>query len=219
MSSSMPVFASNDDEYLQAYEQHHQFKHLPKFTPMNAFESYFISRYTDIHLLHHLILLAQNATSITLSSTKGYPIETSSILQFELIGKQRSVLVFLETSYLPRQQASLRFWLLRSFVCKVFQSNKTIYVWGNHVEILRPFVHFNLFNRDQLDLPTFVNVEEAYGELNSCHLQSAIADLCNQFLDISHVFNRFSQGFDCIINECLAVTRIASILDKNFKFN
>jgi hypothetical protein len=135
-----------------------------------------------------------------------------------MINKKQSVVVLIETCHLPTRQDSLQFWLIKSLIKTVFSSKNTIYVWGNGIHRLSPYLQYGLFNEEHLQQSHFVDIEKEYREFdfklfhryrlgsNQWSLQEVIADLCNQFLDIQETMN---------INQCLAVTKVAYIMDKN----
>lgn len=224
-------------------ERHEQLKSLDRFVPINTFRYYFITKHSTTKLLHHLIYLAQNTQYFTLSTTTDCQTHSPSILQIEIIDKHESLIVLIETNYLPQDPTSLKYWLIRSLVRTVFKQNNMVYVWGNVWNRLQPFSGLHLFYREDMDQPQFINIQEEYRAFdyrlnlryrNGNHpwsLQMAIANICNQYLDQRQTFNDYNQCFhrpvdsihptaqqpliDYLVNQCLAVTRIAYILDRS----
>jgi hypothetical protein len=221
--------------------QNLKFSHLPAFTPINNYKVYFINRSTDTNVLHDLIQLAQR--------TKYYSVDTEgdyipkcrnkpSLIQFEFIHPQESIILLIEVCQLPLQhQQALNLWLIRAIFKYIFQPQNVIYSWGNARKELTHFIIYHLFNRDALYKPKLINVQDKFKEwhynkygfyktgVHLWGLQPAIADEFNQFLNKNETLNIWSRGLyrpdnkmynhkmismiNYAIDDCLAVTKLA----------
>ena len=217
------------------------FLHLPPFTPINSPAVYIINRSTDTYLLHELLHFAQNTKYFSLDTESDFLTMNPSLIQIEMIVQRESVVILVEVCHLPLDRDSLSFWLIRSLLKFILKPTNIIYVWGNGEEELSRFVRYGLFTSDTREALKMVNLQskfkdwyqESYGfsmvGRSKWGLQAAIAAQLGEFLDNSERLNTWSRSrrrtdpywrkiqsmIFCAVNDCLAVTKLAQIMNKD----
>ncbi len=92
------------------------------FTPMNNYEVFLINKSANIDLLHYLIQLTQNTTYFSFDTELDLFTSRPALIQIEFIHKHFSIIILVETCYLPsRKRSSLSVWLIRSVFKSIFQ--------------------------------------------------------------------------------------------------
>jgi len=131
------------------------------------FQCHLISKYTTHPLLHDLIRLIQQSQYVLLNTIDDQHQNTPAIIQLGIIGERKTTMILVQLQHLPRNQKSLRFWLIRSLVRAMFKNDKTIYVWGDGKQQLTSYIETNVFDLDDLDQPTFINLRSASPQIQS----------------------------------------------------
>jgi hypothetical protein len=228
---------------LKQQRRHEQLSMLPKFKPLNQYEVHIINRWTDTHLLHDIIHIAQNTTHFTVDTDSDMWTNKPALIQIELIRDVTSIVILVEVCHLPSHRQSLMFWLIRSLLKFILQPNKVIYAWGDGMDELLQFVDSGLFTSEQLEQLHMIHVQdefkqwhqEQYGNTarvgDKWGLKAAISDQFNELLDKRETLNRWSRGLDrsstdrdydkiqrmihYAANDCLAVTKLPKTINSN----
>ncbi|CAF3329348.1 unnamed protein product [Rotaria socialis] len=232
-------------EILKIKHRNNQFRVLPSFTPLNKYTCYLIHRSTPQDLLHDLICLAQKCKLFTINTefdlydnnNNNHDHHRPALIQIEFIDEYLSTVILIEVCHLPSNRTSLMFWLIRSIFKFIFQETKTIYVWGNHIDRLSPFIDYDLFTMDDLMKLHCINIQDIFKNWHSRKfgytqpnanlwaLQLAIVNTYHEFFDKSQTINRWSRTLvrynhnqinskiSAMINyacyQCLAITKLA----------
>ncbi|UJR34546.1 hypothetical protein I4U23_027323 [Adineta vaga] len=117
---------------------------LPAFTPLNDWRVHCVSQTTDPSLLHYLIELARKTVKYTIDTEHDYYTYEPALIQIEFICRQ-SIILLIETCHLP-QASTVTFWLIKSLLKIIFNPSNIIYSWGDAVNELSRFIHYNLFS-------------------------------------------------------------------------
>jgi hypothetical protein len=210
----------------------------PAFTSLNAPEVHVVNRWTDRQVLHDLCNKAQVTCYYSIDTESDLFSQRPALIQIEMIDEHRSVVALVEVCHLPwNNPTSTTLWLIRSFIQLVLRSVNTLYAWGNGKDELRPFVSTGLFTNAMVDQCNLVNIQEKYkqwyGQTHTSDptgkqrwgLQAAVAASFDEFLDKSETLNQWSRGLDrsprtlkrqgmidYAVNDCLAVTKLASLM-------
>lgn len=207
---------------------------------MTHFQMVLINRTTNSDELHDVIRLAQKAQYFSADTEGDIITNRSSLIQFELINKETSTIILIETHHLPMEKQSLTFWLIRAILKFILLPSKTIYSWGDAYDELFKFLDCGLFTQEQLRQPCLIDLQEEFKHWHfhqhgyyerkpheKWGLQPAIHNTFGEFLDKSQRLNRWSRGLYCnphnpkvrsmiiyAMNDCLAVTKLAFKMGK-----
>ncbi|UJR12992.1 hypothetical protein I4U23_000018 [Adineta vaga] len=170
---------------------------LPAFTPLNGWRVYCINQTTDPSLLHYLIELARKTVKYTIDTEHDYYTHEAALIQIEFIRRQ-SVILLIETCHLP-QASTVTFWLIKSLFKIIFNPSNAIYSWGDAVNELSRFTHYNLFSCSSLY------------QMNNIDIQSGFKICTNQIRQkICNELIRYAA------NDCLAVTKLQMLVGFNY---
>ncbi|MGL4663020.1 MAG: hypothetical protein ACRCV7_05015 [Culicoidibacterales bacterium] len=140
-----------------------QFRVLPKFMPFNHYRYYVINESIDIDLLHDIVRLAQKSQLFTLNTQLNVCHWNRPIcIAIEMIDTNLSTILLVQVNELPRNRSSLRFWLTRAIFKSIFEERKTIYVWGNIIYKLSPFLKYGLFTIETIETPRSVDIQKKF---------------------------------------------------------
>ncbi|UJR18761.1 hypothetical protein I4U23_005667 [Adineta vaga] len=133
---------------------------LPSFVPLNSWRVHRINRKTDPSVLHYLIELARNTTKYTIDTEHDYYVKEAALIQIEFIRKH-SVILLIETCHLP-EPSTLTLWLIKSLLGVIFNSSHVILSWGNIIQELRRFMHYDLISWPVLHAISNIDVQHAF---------------------------------------------------------
>jgi hypothetical protein len=193
----------------------------PPFSPLSHHRQ-FVNRKTNKQTLQQLINAAKISEVILLdteSVTVYHRPNRPGLIQLQLIPNESTpIVVIIEVHHLPPQHSN-EFILMQEFFRIVLNSDKTIYTWGKINELI-PFTRFNLFDANQIKLPTEEDLQSLFKQYwQACHkhksttdcicedclgkepnqpwkLLDAVAYQLHEWLDKRHTCSSFNIGLD-----------------------
>ena len=214
----------------------------PQFTPLHPHAVHIVNRFTNTHLLHDLIQIAQRTEHFSIDTESDMYTNRPALIQIECIGQHRSTVILVEMRHLPADEKGLVFWLIRSLLKFVLEPRKTIYSWSDARRELTRFTSCGLFSADTIQQLHCVDVQHKFKQWHDSlgmvdplrrpqwALQAAIAFAFDQFLDKSETMNTWSRGLQqrstatdrdqqkvqsmirYAVNDCLAVTKLVDLI-------
>lgn len=206
----------------------------PPFTSVNDYDIYIVNQSTETNTLHELIRSAKSSQYFSIDTESDLYTNRPALIQIELIDPNLSTVILIETCHLPLDKTSLKFWLIRSILKFILESNKTIFCWGSPLDELKKFLVYQLYTEEALGQPTMIDIQKEFKlwhfeqvgffETGShpWGLQNAIHKMYNEFLNKKERLNTWSQGLyrqryhpkiqsmiQYATNDCLAVTKVA----------
>ncbi|CAF1529444.1 unnamed protein product [Adineta ricciae] len=130
---------------------------LSPFVPLNDWQAYRINRTTAPSLLHDLIQLARRTTRYTIDTEHDYYTHEAALIQIEFI-RRRSVVLLIEMCHLP-PTSTVTFWLIKSLLAVILSPSNFIYSWGNGIDELGQFVHYDLFSSSTIRRSNNIDVQ------------------------------------------------------------
>ncbi|CAF0923156.1 unnamed protein product [Adineta steineri] len=122
----------------------------PPFTPA-PYLIYHVNRTISDAILTQIITAANTTTFFcfdTESVIVHYQPNKPTLIQIEaILPRNYSIVIIIECCYLPSRD-TFSFSLIKKLMTTIFNSNNTIYVWGEADELL-PFKSYNLFDDKQ----------------------------------------------------------------------
>ena len=208
--------------------EHDLASRYPPFQPLNH-KQIFINYRTTEETLFHLIEATNNSNLFTLDTESicvyKQPNKPALIQLQIMLSNLFSYVILIEVCHLPRTYEPT-FQLIQQLFNYLFDSNKTIYMWGS-INELKHFLDFGLFSSDQIYLSNNINLQDYFkcywnehhphqsslpstDNLSECicemclgiqpnnpwSLQDAIAFQTNQWLDKRHTRSPFFIGLD-----------------------
>ncbi|CAF1688460.1 unnamed protein product [Adineta ricciae] len=129
---------------------------LSPFVPLNDWQAYRINRTTAPSLLHDLIELARRTTRYTIDTEHDYYTHEAALIQIEFI-RRRSVVLLIEMCHPPT--STVTFWLIKSLLAVILSPSNLIYSWGNGIDELGHFVHYDLFSSSTIRRSKNIDVQ------------------------------------------------------------
>jgi hypothetical protein len=129
-------------------------------------EIIFINRVTTKETLIRLIQIVNDSKIFTLDTESVRILHESNkpaLIQLQIITSETfSIILIIEARHLPRIDQH-EFQLIKKLFDLLFQSNKTIFIWGTIDELI-PFIQYQLFTRNQIYLSNNKNTQLDFQE-------------------------------------------------------
>lgn len=212
------------------------------FRSLNRFRIFSLNESTVATDLEELITRADETSYITINTESDTWSNRAALMQIELIDEYASIVVIVQVHYLPSDRKSAQFILIKTFFNHLLLMGKTFYGWGDLKKKLEPFANYDLFNVLLLNELNFVDIQFQFDrwlnpfdgnrqrENRKWSLQDAVNESFEESLDQHEMINRWSRALFhsgvhtpidskansmvyCAANDCLAVTKIAHLID------
>ena len=134
---------------------------LPRFQPIKPYEVCFINRTQPQCILDEIIYLSEKTKQFTIVPHLNSVSHDYIKIQIEFIQDYQTIITFIEYCR-DTDRHSIYCNKLQRLFSNIFNPSKTIYTWGNIMELLRPYVIAGLFTRGNIFEAQNNNIQEQF---------------------------------------------------------